>query len=198
MIQTTAAALAEQWARSGIIHAEDTAAYQYGLELMLSTLLNIAVMFGISIAIGHAWLLVPYLVAFIPLRLSAGGYHAKHHLSCILFNAGIYFAGLSAVTMLPTQAIAIFCIIESSLSLAVIVLFAPAPAKNKPLSERERKRNHQISLGLGLVLLILCALFYYSGVLAVTGCRMVFCGQAAAMTLLILEKVSSAVTKKQK
>lgn len=198
MIQMTAASLAEQWARSGIIHAEDTAAYQYGLELMLSTPLNIAVMFGISIAIGHAWLLVPYLAAFIPLRLSAGGYHAKHHLSCILFNAGIYFAGLSAVIMLPTQAIAIFCIIESSLSLAVIVLFAPAPAKNKPLSERERKRNHQISLGLGLVLLILCALFYYSGVLAVTGCRMVFCGQAAAMTLLILEKVSSAVTKKQK
>lgn len=37
---------------------------------------------------------------------------------------------------------------------------------------------------------------YYSGVLAFTGCRMMFCGQAAAMTLLILEKVSSAVTKK--
>lgn len=198
MIQTTAAALAKQWARNGIIHAEDTEAYQYGLELMLSTLLNIAVMFGLSLAIGHAWLLVPYLAAFIPLRLSAGGYHAKHHVSCILFNAGIYFAGLSAVIMLPAQTAAILCIMESSLSLVMIVLFAPVPAKNKPLSARERKRNRRLSLGLGFMLLALCVLFYHSNVLAFTGCRMVFCGQAAATILLILEKASSALTKKQK
>lgn len=193
MIRAAAVALSKLWAKNGVIHEADIEAYQYGLELMLSTLINIAVMIGLSIAFGNIWLFIPYLAAFIPLRLSAGGYHAKHHVSCILFNAGVYFAGLSAVIMLPAQTAAILCLMESSLSLVMIVLFAPVPAKNKPLSARERKRNRRLSLGLGFMLLVLCVLFYHSNVLAFTGCRMVFCGQAAAMILLILEIVTTAI-----
>lgn len=193
MIQTAAAALAGQWAKDGVIQAADTEAYQYGLELMLSTLMNIAVMLGLSIAAGHAWLFVPYLAAFIPLRLSAGGYHAKRHSGCILFNAGTYFAGLSVMILLPTQATAILCIMESCFSLVVIVLFAPVPAKNKPLSAREHKRNRRISLSLGFLFLTLCVLFYSSNALAFIWSRMVFCGQAAATMLLMVEKIVSAI-----
>lgn len=185
--------MAKFWAKNSVIPANEMDAYQYGLELLLSTAANIAVMVILSAAAGHPWFFIPYIAAFIPLRLAAGGYHAKHHVSCILFNAGVYFAGLSAVIMLPAQTAAILCLMESSLSLVMIVLFAPVPAKNKPLSARERKRNRRLSLGLGFMLLVLCVLFYHSNVLAFTGCRMVFCGQAAAMILLILEIVTTAI-----
>ncbi len=129
MIQSAAVALAKQWAKNGVIHEADIEAYQYGLELMLSTLINIAVMIGLSIAFGHVWLFIPYLAAFIPLRLSAGGYHAKHHLSCILFNAIVYFASLVAVNMLKEPVAILACIIESCVSLILIFLFAPVPAR---------------------------------------------------------------------
>lgn len=186
MIQSAAVALAKQWAKNGVIHEADIEAYQYGLELMLSTLINIAVMIGLSIAFGHVWLFIPYLVAFIPLRLSAGGYHAKHHLSCILFNAIVYFASLVAVNMLKEPVAILACIIESCVSLILIFLFAPVPARNKSLSTAERKRNRHTSLGLGFLFLILCMLFYYTQILEFTWCKILFCGQAAATLLLVL------------
>ena len=186
MIRAAAVALSKLWAKNGVIHEADIEAYQYGLELLLSTILNIAVMLGLSIAFRNVWLFIPYLAAFIPLRLSAGGYHAKHHFSCILFNTFVYFIGLVAVNMLSAPAAVLACILESCFSLAVIFLFAPVPARNKPLSSREHKRNRHISLGLGFLFLILCMLFYYTQVLALTWCKMLFCGQAAATLLLVL------------
>lgn len=191
MIQSAAANLAKQWAKNGVINATDTEAYQYGLELMLSTLINIAVMLGLSIAVGYVWLFIPYLAAFIPLRLSAGGYHAKHHFSCILFNTFVYFMGLVAVNMLSTPAAILACIIESCFSLGIILLFAPIPARNKPLSSKEHKRNRCVSLGLSVLFLILCMFFYYTHVLELTWCRMFYCGQAAATILFILEVVTT-------
>ena len=192
MIRAAAVALSMLWAKNGVIQNEDTETYQYGLELLLSTTVNIAVMLGLSIAIGHVWLCIPYLAAFVPLRLSAGGYHAKHHLSCILFNAALYFASLIAVNTLSTSAAILACILESCFSFAVIFLFAPVPAKNKPLSAREQKRNRCVPLALGFLLLILCVIFYNTHVLSLAWCKMLYCGQAAATILLILGKITTA------
>ena len=189
MIHSAATAIAKQWAINGIIHTEDREAYQYGVELLLSTLLNVAVLFSISIVIGYAWLFVPYLASFIPLRLSAGGYHAKNNLCCILLNASIYIAGLTAVLLLPTNLSAPLCIAESCLSLVVGIVFAPVSARNKPLSTSEYKRNRRLSLDLESLLLIVCLLFFYSDTLSYTMHRMVFCGQAASTALITLEKL---------
>lgn len=186
MIQSAAEALAKQWAKNGVIHQADIEAYQYGMELMLSTLINIVVMIGLSIAFGHIWLFIPYLAAFIPLRLSAGGYHAKHHLNCILLNAIAYFTSLVAVSVLKEPVAILACIIESGVSLILIFLFSPVPARNKPLSTEERKMNRHISLGLGFLFLILCMLFYYTQILALTWCKILFCGQTTATLLLVL------------
>lgn len=190
MIHSAAVALAKEWAKNGVIQEADTEAYQYGLELMLSTLINVAVMIGLSIVFGRTWLFIPYLLAFIPLRISAGGYHAKHHLSCILFNAIVYFTSLVAVTKLLTPTAILACIMESCVSLALIFFFAPVLAKNKPLSAAERKRNRYIALSLGFLFLILCMLFYYTQFLDFTWCRILFCGQANATILMIAEKLN--------
>ena len=65
MIRAAAVALSKLWAKNGVIHEADIEAYQYGLELLLSTILNIAVMLGLSIAFRNVWLFIPYLAAFI-------------------------------------------------------------------------------------------------------------------------------------
>ena len=74
MIQRATASLAKLWAKNGVIPANEMDAYQYGLELLLSTAANIAVMVILPATAGHPWFFIPYLAAFIPLRLSAGGY----------------------------------------------------------------------------------------------------------------------------
>ena len=190
MIHRSAAALARLWAASGVINSGDTEAYQYGLELIMSTLLNIALMLGLSAAMGHVWLLIPYLAAFIPLRLSAGGYHAKQHLACILFNGAVYFAALLIVNALSSREASPFCLLACVVSAAVTFLFAPVPARNKPLSPAERRRNRAVSLSLSLLFLVLCMAFYFTGLLSLAGCKIFFCGQAAAAMLLLMEKAS--------
>lgn len=189
MIHRTAASLAKLWAKNGVVPANEMEAYQYGLELLLSSAANIAVMVILSAVASYPWFFIPYLAAFIPLRLSAGGYHAKHHLSCILFNAVIYGVSLMIVTRLAPSAAIVSCFLESCLSLTVIFLIAPVPVKNKPLSSSEKEKNRRLSLGLGFLYLALCVLFYYTNTLALVWCKMIFCGQAAATLLLIIEKV---------
>ena len=195
MIQSAATAIAKQWARNGIIHTEDREAYQYGVELLLSTLLNVVAMLSISIVIGDTWLFVPYLGSFIPLRLSAGGYHAKNNLCCILLNASIYIVGLTAVLLVPTYLFAPLCIAECCLSLVVSIVFAPVSARNKPLTTSEYKRNRRLSLALESLLLIVCLLLFYCDTLSYTMHRMIFCGQAASTTLIILEKLMGMAEK---
>lgn len=198
MIRTVASVITQQWVGNSIISAEDSEAYQYGLELVLSTLLNIAAMFALSIAIRHTWLFVPYLTSFIPLRLHAGGYHAQHHSSCILFNSVTYFVWLIAAIVLPEQIAMCLCVIECSLSLMFVFLFAPVPARNKPISEMERRRNRQISIGISSILLVLCGLSYYGDALTSIGLRMFFFGQAASTMSLLFERVLCTVAEKCK
>lgn len=195
IIQAAAAAIVRLWAKTDVILEADAEAYQYGLELLLSTILNIAVMLGLSIAFGHVWLFIPYIVAFIPLRIFAGGYHAKHHLSCIFLNAIVYLGCLIAINMLSTPVMILACIIESCFSFAMIFQFAPVPAKNKPLSVKEYKRNRYVSLTLSSLFLVLCMLFYSTHVLAFRWCRMLYCGQATATILLILGKITTAANR---
>jgi accessory gene regulator B len=189
MIRKAAVYLSKLWAESGVIPAGEEDAYQYGIELLFSTALNVIVMIFLSVVTGNTWLFIPYLIAFIPLRIFAGGYHAKHHYSCILFNAFVYFASLIAVNSLSTQTAVLACIIESCVSLALIFFLAPVPAKNKPLSTAEQKRNRYIALSLGFLFLILCMLFYYKQILELSWCRILFCGQASATILMIAEKL---------
>ena len=198
MIRTVASVITQQWIGNSIISVEDSEAYQYGLELVLSTLLNVGIMFALSIAIGHTWLFVPYLISFIPLRLRAGGYHAQHHSSCILFNAVTYFVWLIAAIVLPEQAATCLCVMECGFSLMFVSLFAPVPARNKPLSEMERRRNRQISIGINSILLVLCILSYYGDALTSIGLRMLFYGQAASTVSLLFERVLCTVAEKCK
>lgn len=190
MIRAISSACARQWAASGVICGEDEESYQYGLELLLSTALNFAIMLALSIAVGQGLLMISYLASFIPLRLSAGGYHAKHHFSCILFNTAVYCAALAAAMLIPAPAAIICCAAVCILSLVLNFLFAPVPAKNKPLSASEHRRNRRAAICMSLLLFFLCAVFYCTHLLGQRWCTMLYCGQAAALLLLLMEKAA--------
>lgn len=56
----------------------------YGLEIMLSTLVNVFVMLLIGIISHNLFATVIYLLCFCNIRVVAGGFHANTHLSCLL------------------------------------------------------------------------------------------------------------------
>ena len=197
MIRSIAAALSKHWTKIGVIGEPDKETYQYGLELLISTFINLVIMIGISIAFGHPLIVVPYLLAFIPFRLFAGGYHARNHLFCILFNALTYSVSCLIALHVKESTGILACVIESSVSLAVVFLFAPVSAKNKPLTQEEKKRNRMISLVIALGFILLCITLYYAHKLGSPWCNMLFCGQMMAVVLLTIGKTEEGFSKKQ-
>jgi accessory gene regulator B len=133
-------------ARRGIIEEEDIAVYAYGFELMLSTAVNIVLVIIVSILFSRplSWLF--FLLPFIPLRLTAGGYHAKTHLGCcVTFTVG-YTALLVTGILVSNYVTPLYLIAVSVVCFLLNLLLSPVPASNKPLEPEEKRRTEGAAL----------------------------------------------------
>ena len=163
MLHKIATKLSEALARRGIFSLEDAEVYAYGLELLLSTAISILLVILISVLFSHplSWLF--FLLAFIPLRLTAGGYHANTHLMCIIvFSVGyaalmtlyVTTAGFFSPMLLTAVSAVCFCL---------DLWLSPVPTPNKPLADKEKRVNRRRSLLIAAVCLLLTALSFFAG-----------------------------------
>ena len=65
------------------ISEKEQNSYQYGFEILLSTIFNIAVVLCAAALLQSFLGAVLYMGSFILFRRVAGGYHAKKHWMCI-------------------------------------------------------------------------------------------------------------------
>lgn len=185
MIERLAVTLSSAWVEAGVVKQSDVPLYRYGLELLLSTLANVLIIIVISIASGHTWAFVPYLLSFIPIRSFAGGYHAKTHWLCILLSTGVFLLSVAGMPLLFGKSSAVFCVSVGIISFVTIYLLSPVPARNKTLTSEEARRYRLISLGMGGMLLVLCIVFGGMGTTDRLAIKMLYCGELVAMFLLI-------------
>lgn len=64
------------------IHPEMKEAYQYGIEITISSILNIVLILVCSLIVGDILAGITYLFIFIFLRSFTGGYHATTYFRC--------------------------------------------------------------------------------------------------------------------
>lgn len=104
-MQKLAQKTANQLAVQGIIAKKDTAVYRYGLEALYSSLLELLTILFLSFFVGNFLQTILFFAAFIPLRVYAGGYHAKTRLRCYLMSLAVYgvFSILKKETILLHQ-----------------------------------------------------------------------------------------------
>ncbi len=138
--------VASFWCRNGIITDEYQDAYIYGIQLLLSTAINIFFMIAISWLLGETFAWIPFMIGFVPLRMTAGGYHAKTPLKCGLIFCGTYTLVLILIQFIPAWVQAPVIWINSLITLLLVFLFSPVPTANKPLTAQEIKRNRKRSL----------------------------------------------------
>ena len=69
--------IADRLEHCGIISKSNRTLYEYGLRQMFATILNILTMLLIGFIMGLAVPAMVYTIAYIPLRVYAGGYHAS-------------------------------------------------------------------------------------------------------------------------
>lgn len=154
MLQHMAQKMASSMLRVQETESGNIRIYVYGFELLLSSLAGVLALMIVSIACGMPFSWIPYLIGFVPLRLTGGGYHAKTHCSCILI-----FSMLYTVIGVVEKAITIPYIVwfgSSVANLIISLLFSPVMASNKPLRIDQQKNNRRMHISLVLMNMLGC------------------------------------------
>ena len=124
----------------GIISEDDRDVYVYSFEIMLSTLQSFLALAVLAIVFGSVLETMIFLTGFVPLRLIAGGYHAKNHFRCFLILMFVYSAFLLVLFYLPLEFMLPVIVTSCLVSWVLVFLFAPSDDNNKPLTSEETVR----------------------------------------------------------
>lgn len=143
-----------------IIEKQDEEVYQYGLELLISTIINFTLVFFIGIIYGRFLQTVLFLLEYCFIRRYAGGYHANTHGKCIGTFSILYFLMLFLTKMFHIDRINVFLFLASMISNIIVFILSPVEDKNKPLEEQEIKRNSSISKKLIIISCIFNTILY--------------------------------------
>lgn len=147
---------------NNVIKKDDMEIYEYGLELLLSSILQIIAVLLISVVVGKLLVTIMFLLAFCTLRTFAGGYHAETHFKCFIILLFVYSTFLALIFFLNQDAMRIAAIVFSSFSTILVFVWAPIDSENKPLTSDEKNRYRKISISIIFVqtlLIITMALF---------------------------------------
>lgn len=141
--------------KSSVIQEEDKDLYQYGVEQICNIILNILT----TVIIGALYGMIPeiliFIFAYIPLRIYAGGFHAKTPFRCYLCSVAITVIALSVMNFIEIPYF--ICIIAVTTSSIVILNAAPIEDKNKPLDSAEKIvfRKRTVLIWLAEIILLL-------------------------------------------
>lgn len=120
---------------NGVITFQDKDLYTYGLKQGFIMILNIITTILIGALFGMVWQSFVFLLAYIPLRTYAGGYHAKTQLRCYLSSVVIMSAALLGIKLMPLSSF--ICLMITLIAGGVIFFLAPVEDGNKPLDQTE-------------------------------------------------------------
>lgn len=125
--------------------------YAYGLELLLAAILNILLIILVAFFfhLPYAWIF--FLSAFIPLRVTAGGYHAGTHLRCTVVCLVAFILTIALANCILDTYRPVVSIISCLFNLTTVICLSPVQAVQKPLTPHERHINRNRSLCLSIL-----------------------------------------------
>ena len=135
------------------VNIEEAEIYVYGFELLISSFISILETLLIGASINKIMFSIGYLAGFIPIRIFAGGYHAKTHNRCYLMFL-IIFLICNFIPYSKNNSLAKYIVIYISLFF-LIRFCAPLQAENKKLDEHDEKNYRRYAL----IILIISAIF---------------------------------------
>lgn len=112
--------------------------FEYGLQQGLTILVNVFTVVLIGLAFNMLWQSIVFLIAYIPLRSFAGGYHARTQLRCYLLSIQLIISVLMVIRFISWTTIMILTMLL--ISVIIVLALAPVEDKNKPLDREEESR----------------------------------------------------------
>lgn len=140
---------------------EDVTLVSFGIVQGLRTVIEIIFVLFIGIIMNVFWQSIIILAAFMPLRMYAGGYHAKTPMQCALKTWLLFFCFLLWLKYVPSH---IWLQIILLLLVGICLWrFAPVEHVNKPLQAYEFKKYRKRAGMVYFLELFLCAGAYAAG-----------------------------------
>jgi accessory gene regulator B len=137
MFGRTSEKVVDHFVNTGVVTNDDRELYQYGLNQGLTIVLNIVTTLVIGLLLNMVWQSILFMIAYIPIRTYAGGYHARTPLKCYIISVIMIIAVLLVIKFI------VFSIIPFTVftitSALIIVILAPVADANKPLEDIESK-----------------------------------------------------------
>ena len=114
---------------------EEIEFYRYGIEITLSSLINIALISIIGIVTNYTFESMMFLVVFIIMRSFTGGYHANTYIKCNLVTSISFIVLLLMFKIIKNISLKSIILI-AVFQVLIIALLAPIENKNKPIENR--------------------------------------------------------------
>lgn len=119
-----------------VIKDEDYEIYQYGLEQIFTSIMDLMTLLAIGVIMGMIWQCIIFVLSFMLLRKYAGGYHASTPLRCYLLTTLIITVALSVMKYIEINYFIYWGLFISSS--IVTFLLSPMESENKRLDDIER------------------------------------------------------------
>lgn len=161
MFAKSAEIVTSYFVKNQIISEDEKEIYNYGFEILLSSIFSITLALVIGIITKRIIDTLVYLTVFCTLRKEAGGFHASTHFRCIfsfisVFGMILYITSvMTAIKMLAFIPI-LFC--------CLLLFLRLAPVENSEVVFQSERRNKlklkaNILLVIYILLILLCLLF---------------------------------------
>lgn len=147
--------------QSNIVKAEDAEIYIYGINQILTSVLNVSSALIIGLILGTFFEVMVFMAAYIPLRIFAGGYHAKTPLRCYIFSLIMLIVVSIGMKYLLLSELAYYAALSAAL--LIVLVISPVEDKNKPLDEIEHKVYKKRALIIAATELMISIVFRLAG-----------------------------------
>lgn len=182
-----------------IIQENEIDKCRYGLDILISSLLEIISIVILSFFIKNFIQTIFFFISFIPLRIFAGGYHANTKIGCYIISIIVYMIFSRCLNIIPLSQYKLICFISCFYSLILVCFFSPIIHSNKNVNNAEIKKFRKISIIICMIQIVAILFFMYisPNTLLFVALPMAL-GQMAetlSMTIVVFQKIKKGRRK---
>jgi len=163
MIEKFSNKLIQLMKREDVISENDTDLYAYGLFQFMMMCLNVGTTILVGVLLKAFILCVLLNISYIPLRINAGGFHAKTPFRCYLYSTAIIVSLLLILKYVPISLLTSLSLLI--ISSVIVWLIAPVATVDDPFDDVEKavyKRRTRIVLIAEIIFYLLCCFTHQS------------------------------------
>jgi accessory gene regulator B len=112
--------------------------YRYGIEISISSFLNIFLVLLLGIIINHIAESIIFLLLFILIRSFTGGYHADTYFRCNLLMCTTFILTALANSIFSNKFSLLIIIVLICVTELIVSILGPIENKNKPIDDSKK------------------------------------------------------------